>query len=229
TLGDAHALDTGRPVSTLVRRALSQSEPDVRPREIWARVGVLVNELAKPVATLNLAVDGDDPGARLVATAAVAGQPLHLSLRLLARRAPAWQSGQTVFVCENPEVLAAAADALGPRCPPMICLDGQLSAAPRTLLDQLTAAGACFHYHGDFDWPGLRIANHLIARYHATAWRYRVADYVPGDGPPLAGEPVEADWDTALAPRMRAANVAVHEESQLDALIGDLARAVDPE
>lgn len=225
TFGDAHALDTGRPVSTLVRRALSQGETDTRPREVWARVGVLVNELAKPVVTLNLAVAGDDSGSRLLATAAAAGQPLHLSLRLLARRAPAWQHGQSVFVCENPEVLAAAADALGAACPPMICLDGQLSAAPRTLLDQLAVAGAHFYYHGDFDWPGLRIANHLIARYHAAPWCYTAADYAPCDGPPLAGESVEAEWDSALATRMRVAKIAVHEESQLDALIADLAHA----
>lgn len=226
-LGDAHGLDTGRPVATLARRALAEGDADLRPRELWASAGVLVNELAKPVATLNLAVDGDDASAALVATAAGAGEPLHLSLRLLSRRAPAWRADQRIFVCENPEVLAAAADALGPNCPPMISLDGQLSAAPRTLLDQLAAAGAHFHYHGDFDWPGLRIANHFIGRYGATPWRYAAADYTPDDGPPLTSEPVEAVWDNALARRMHAAGTAVHEESQLDTLIADLASAVD--
>lgn len=230
TLGDAHALDTGRPVATLVRRALAEGDVSLRPRELWASQGVLVNELAKPVATLNLAVEGDDAGARLVAMAAEAGEPLHLSLRLLTRRMPAWRPGQAVFVCENPEVLSAAADALGPECPPMVSIDGQLSAAPRTLLDQLAATGARFYYHGDFDWPGIRIGNHVIARYNATPWRYAASDYVPGDhGSPLAGEPVEADWDAALATRMQASGMAVHEESQLDTLIADLAGAGKPE
>lgn len=183
---------------------------------------MLVNELAKPVATLNLAVDGEDGAARLVAAAV--GEPLHLSLRLLTRRKPAWRNGQTVFVCENPEVLAAAADAVGARCPPMISLDGQLSAAPRTLLDQLAAAGCAFYYHGDFDWPGITIANGIIARYGATPWRYSARDYAPDHGPRLAGEPVEAVWDAELVPRMRAAGIAIHEESQLDGLIADLAR-----
>lgn len=230
TLGDAHGLDTGRPVATLVRRALAEpGAADSRPRELWADQGVLVNELAKPVATLNLVATGDDPGSHLVATAATAGEPLHLSLRLLGRQAPAWRTGQHVFVCENPEVVSAAADALGARCPPMISLDGQLSAAPRTLLDQLAAAGARLVYHGDFDWPGLRIANHIVARYGAAPWRYSAPDYRPDNGPPLVGEPVEAAWDAALATRMRAANVAVHEESQLDTLIADLAGAGKPE
>ena len=39
-----------------------------------------------------------------------------------------------LFVCAN---LAAAADHLGPRCPPLVSLDDQLPAASRTLLDQL--------------------------------------------------------------------------------------------
>ena len=53
---------------------------------------------------------------------------------------------------------------------------------------------------------------------------------MPGDhGSPLVGEPVEADWDAALAARMQASGMAVHEESQLDTLIADLAGAGKPE
>ncbi len=224
TLGDAHALDTGQPVSTLVRRALAGSDNATRPRELWAGQGVLVNELAKPVATLNLAATGNDPCSQLVRTAAATGEPLHLSLRSLSRNRPAWQAQQHVFVCENPEVLAAAAETLGPDCPPMVSLDGQLSAAPRMLLDQLVAAGAQFHYHGDFDWGGLRIANHAISRYGALPWRFSAAEYRPHDGPSLRGEPVEAIWDNELATRMQAAGTAVHEESRLDELMADLRR-----
>lgn len=224
TLRDAHGLDSGRPVATLVRRALADDERDARPRDLWAQNGVLVNELAKPVLTLNLGVDVRHPNSTLLAAAHKAGEPLHLSLRLLGRRAPAWRGGQRVFVCENPEVVSAAADALGPLCPPMIGLDGQLSAAPRVLLDQLAAAHAHFHYHGDFDWPGLRIANHLLTRYAVTPWRFGAQDYRPVDGPGLGDDFVPAAWDEALAPRMAAADIAVHEESQLDLLLGDLRR-----
>jgi uncharacterized protein (TIGR02679 family) len=222
TLGDAHALDTGQPVSTLVRRALTASETAPRPRELWAGQGVLVNELAKPVVTLNLRATGADPGSRFVKVAAAMGEPLHLSLRLLSRSNPEWQRGQCVFVCENPEVLAAAAETLGPRCPALVSLDGQLSAAPRTLLDQLAATGAKFYYHGDFDWGGLRIANHVINRYGAMPWRFSAADYQPDDGPALSGRPVAAVWDADLSPCMQAAGVAIHEESRLDGLVADL-------
>ncbi|HEX7381846.1 MAG TPA: TIGR02679 family protein [Nevskiaceae bacterium] len=221
-LGDAHALDASQPVGTLVLRAVAAGDRDLRPRELWAGQGVLVNELAKPVATLNLAADGSGFAARLVRLAAAVGEPVHLSLRLLAHRAPAWAPEQRIFVCENPAVLAAAADALGPRCPPMVSIDGQLSAAPRTLLDQLAARGATFRYHGDFDWGGLHIANVLFARYRVLPWRFDAAHYRPTDGPPLHGNPVIASWDAALSPAMRKAGIAIHEESLLDALLADL-------
>src|SRR5690606_25283358 len=48
-LGDAHALDAGQAVATLVLRAfgLEQSAVDgVRARDQWARLGITVNELA---------------------------------------------------------------------------------------------------------------------------------------------------------------------------------------
>lgn len=224
TLGNAHALDNGQPVATLIRRVLDPAREQLRMRDLWAEQGVLVNELAKPVATLNLATTGQSASDTLIQAAATAGEPLHLSLRLLLRAAPTWQPNQTLHVCENPEILAAAADALGPACPPMICIDGQLSAAPRTLLDQLTTAGAKIHYHGDFDWPGLTIANTIHARYGFIPWRFTSADYQPDHGPALAGTPVEAHWDSELTAQMRNAGVAIHEESELKPLLADLTR-----
>ena len=224
TLGNAHALDNGQPVATLIRRVLGPAREQPRMRDLWAEQGVLVNELAKPVATLNLATTGHSASDKLIQAAATAGEPLHLSLRLLLRATPSWQPDQTLHVCENPEILAAAADALGPACPPIICIDGQLSAAPRTLLDQLTAAGAKIHYHGDFDWPGLTIANTLHARYGFTPWRFTAADYCPDHGPALAGPVVEARWDSELMARMREAGIAIHEESELEVLLADLGR-----
>lgn len=229
TLGDAHALDKSRPVATLVLHVLANAEAgdrarDTRARELWAGQGVLVNELAKPVAVLNLAATGESLTARLVQAAGRTGEPLHLSLRQLSRTPPPWRAAQFIFVCENPEVLAAAADRLGPRCPPMISLDGQLSAAPRTLLDQLAAAGAQFHYHGDFDWGGLAIANFFFQRYGGTPWRYASGDYQAAVGPPLKGDPVPASWDAQLADHMQTTGIALHEEAVLEPLLRDLER-----
>ncbi|MDZ7785476.1 MAG: TIGR02679 family protein [Halioglobus sp.] len=226
-LGDAHGLDNGRAVSTVLQRALDPARELPRPRDVWASQGVMVGELAKPVLSLNLCAAGSGPLDLLVRTAQAGGEPLHLSLRALLRHRPQWRENREVFVCENPDVVAAAADELGAGCPPLVCLDGQLSAAPRTLLDQLDAAGCAFYYHGDFDWAGLAIGNGIVARYRASPWRFSAADYTPAQGPALKGDSVEAVWDRALAPKMRAAGVAVHEEARLGELLGDLGRYCD--
>jgi uncharacterized protein (TIGR02679 family) len=62
-----------------------------------------------------------------------------------------------VRICENPVVVAAAADELGARCQPLVCVGGQPSAAGWRLLELLAAGGAEFGHHGDFDWGGVRI------------------------------------------------------------------------
>lgn len=222
-LGDAHGLDPSRPVATLLRRALDPDRLLTRWREVWAGQGVMVSELAKPVAVLNLRTEGADPVDRLLETARQAGEPLHLSLRQLLRMPPQWQREQPIYICENPDILAAAADALSTACLPMVSLDGQLSAAPRTLLDQLHAAGCPLYYHGDFDWPGLAIGNGIVKRYAAKPWRFSAADYAPRQGIELQGEPVAALWDDGLAAKMRAMGLAVHEEAQLSILLQDLA------
>ena len=71
---------------------------------------------------------------------------------------------ELVRICENPVVIAAAADELGSRCPPLVCVGGQPSAAGWRLLDLLAAGGAEFRYHGDFDWGGIRIASAVRQR-----------------------------------------------------------------
>ena len=74
-LGDAHALDSGRATATLVLAVWRQIAPTLddqdddsltddgdaqqssgteRDREVWAKAGVLVNELARPALFLNL-------------------------------------------------------------------------------------------------------------------------------------------------------------------------------
>ena len=101
------------------------------------------------------------------------GEPVHLSLRSLLRRPPTWHVAQRdVFVCENPNIVAIAADRLGAACAPLACTDGMPSAAQQTLLAQLAAAGARLRYHGDFDWPGLVIGNFVMREFGAEPWRF---------------------------------------------------------
>lgn len=91
--------------------------------------------------------------------------------------------------------------------------------------------GAVLRYHGDFDWPGVAIANRVIGTSGATAWRMGAADYEEalaaagasvGELLPLEGRPVTAVWDAELTASMERAGVAVHEEAVLDVLVADL-------
>lgn len=235
TLGDAHGLDPGQPVGTLVRRALGLrqgSEPTESgegDQELWAGAGVLLGGGITSLAlVLNLPAAGASPTERLLQIARVAGDPCYLTLRQLVRDQPRWDcGGAAIHVCENPALVAEAATRLGPDAAPLVCTRGQPSAAVGILLRQLAGAGARLGYHGDFDWPGIRIANGVIARYGALPWRLSAEDYLAAarTGKPLIGEPVEPAWAPGLAAAMRARGEAVEEECLVETLLGDLAAA----
>jgi len=103
-------------------------------------------------------------------------------------------------------------------------------AAQRTLLAQLAQAGARLRYHGDFDWPGLRIANYVMRTWEARPWRFMPRDYeaaatdAPHTRRDLDGAGVEASWDAAVAPAMRRHGVAIAEVAGAASLLEDLGR-----
>ncbi|MEO8124994.1 MAG: TIGR02679 family protein [Burkholderiales bacterium] len=221
TLGDAHALDDGQAAATLalavVRHARSpETDDDEGRRALWATVGVSVNELARPALALNLQARD--------------GEPAFWSLRQLLRTPLRWPvQGLVVNVCENPNLVAIAADALGARCAPLVCTDGMPAAAQRALLSQLAASGARLRYHGDFDWPGIAIANFVQRAFGAKPWRMAANDYERGLGlhaqiaAPLNGTPVTPAWSDALGATMQHAQRALAEEALAAALLEDLA------
>ncbi|MDQ3578344.1 MAG: DUF2399 domain-containing protein, partial [Actinomycetota bacterium] len=134
-----------------------------------------------------------------------------------------------VWVCENPIVVATAADELGAACPPVVCLSGQPSLAAIELLTLLASDGAHFVYHGDFDWGGIRIANGLTTRVDWTPWRFGTESYeqaiLATVGDELRGQPATAHWDPRLRGAMEAAGRKIEEELFLPDLIADLAAA----
>ncbi|MFG3496302.1 TIGR02679 family protein [Streptomyces sp. NPDC047928] len=228
-LGSAHALDDGTPQATLTLsgiRALTGfadgSGAEWR-RDAWASAGLLKDELSSTVLTLNLR------GTPALDWMADEGEPAVLTLRQLTRR-PLSVASPVVRICENPAVLAAAADTLGPACSPLICLQGQPSAAALTLLRHLHGNGSALHYHGDFDWGGLRIADALLRRVPWRPWRYTARDYraaLTGSDSklaprPLTGSPIQTHWDPDLAEALADAGIRVEEERELDLLLSDL-------
>lgn len=238
-LGHAHALDDG-PVQAAVLRALAwHDEPGVlegavRRRMLWASAGVALDTVSSTVLVLGLTMPGNGPAAATLAANAAAGLPARLTLGqvrhyLDAERVQGTSAPATVFACENPSVAEAAADALGPRCAPLVCVEGRPSVAANLLMQELRDAGSRIHYHGDFDWPGLAIAGSVIGG-GALPWRFGAADYKDGLAlnarpkplPEPVGE-VQSPWDDALALAMRDHRMAVEEETVLDGLLADLA------
>jgi uncharacterized protein (TIGR02679 family) len=240
--GEAHALDDGRPAGTLAvsaARALAglpfaaEGSADSR-RAAWAAVGVHLDELSSLVLCLGLPGDRRTPLGRVLASCREAGQPAVLTLRQLRCHTEPLSTGPVsaspVRICENPVVVASAADELGAHCRPLVCVGGQPSAAGWRLLELLALGGAEFGYHGDFDWGGVRIARTVRDRVTWRPWRYDRQAYeaaVTSADPltPLArltGEPSATPWDPGLAAAMRHRNVRVEEELTLDALLRDL-------
>ncbi|MGH2898338.1 MAG: TIGR02679 family protein, partial [Solirubrobacteraceae bacterium] len=231
--GDSHALDVGEPLGTIALRLARRigaprgltEDDDARPRDIWASVGVLCDELSAPALVLNLVAATTTATGRALAIHAEAGEPCRLSVRQLLRDPPQFQYSRrpVIYVCENPSVVSSAADRLGARSEPLVCVEGQPRTAARLLLTHLASSGARLAYHGDFDWGGVRIGNVVIGQYGAAPWRFTAADYgATIGGRPLEGNPVDASWDAALAGAMLAAARAVHEEQVMNDLLSDL-------
>lgn len=231
-LGASHALDPGRPVATLVLRALAvlADRPPPRSaaerRDLWESAGVIADDLSCDVLVLGLAPSGGGRIGEALRALAAEGEPARLTLRQFAGSDLHFPFPR-IRICENPVVVSAAADRWGPRAAPLICLGGYPNHAGRRLLTRLADQGADLLYHGDFDWAGLQIANHLLKTLPIRPWRFTSEDYrraleTEAERPILRDRPVAAQWDPDLATAMAAAGVAVEEETVLEELLGDL-------
>lgn len=230
TAGSSHALDSDTPLGRLAVRALAaqleqpqpQSAADVRA--LWSLAGLVRDELSTTVLVLNLPVRPGSSLGDILIRLHQDGQPARLTFRQL--RHPCEfdsSSSREIFVCENPAVMAAAADRWREQTKPLVCVEGQPSLAAQALLQLLVQQGFSLRYHGDFDWGGVRIANWIWKRYSFQPWRFSLADYLAAPpGRLLQGEPAETPWDPALANAMQHRSTAIHEEAVLEQLVCDL-------
>ncbi len=228
--GDAHALDRDQPLGRLIVRLLGGDEDARAWRATWAAAGIRSDELSPTALGLGLRFAGDGGLARIAAIAAETGEPLRLTSRQLRDPTPLLLPGGRLHVCENPAVVAYAAERLGPACAPLLASEGWPSVAVLDLLDRARAAGATILVHADFDWAGLAIAGELITRYAANPWHFdaeALSQHVDRPGPPLCGDPVETPWDPTCATALSERGRALHEEAVLDDLIGGLAPGLD--
>lgn len=229
--GDAHGLDDGTVLAQLVLRAIALDAGVELPdnasarRRLWERYGVSTDSVSTTCLAVGLRAGGASSVARRLALAADSGDPVHLTVRDL-RRLDLVSPG-TVLVCENPRVLEAVADRFAGSVP-VVCTAGQPALVVVDVLQRLVAAGASLRYHGDFDWPGLAIANRLVAEVGVVPWSMGASNYSAAvrrfpTTLALTGRPVDAAWDNALRSTMTGHGVAVHEEAVLDELLDGVA------
>ncbi|MFI5530981.1 TIGR02679 family protein [Kitasatospora sp. NPDC051853] len=234
--GTAHGLDDDTLLSRLVLRGLALALGAPLPgdaagrRDLWRLAAVAPDEVSSTVLTYGLRPVGDGWRERALRERADHHAETHLTLRDLRSLDLAVPACTRVHICENPQVVeAAAATGCGAG---LVCTSGSAATVVLELLDALAAAGCEFAYHGDFDWPGIALANRIVQRYRARPWRMAASDYehlaahtrTQGSPPlPLSGTPVDALWDPGLRPAMAALDLALHEESALHLLLADLA------
>jgi uncharacterized protein (TIGR02679 family) len=234
--GDTKAL-AGTTLEGLVLRGLALRAGEPRPhtaagrRTLWESVGVVPDDLASQVLALNLPVARDDGLGGWLHEAATRGWPFRATLHQLARSMLRVTTPQVVSVCENPAVLRAAAERLGAASAPVVCTEGRPSVACTRLLSSLREGGCELRYHGDLDWPGLRITAAMVVDLGVTPWRMGAGDYLDAlerprrsERPRLRGAPADSPWDPGLATAMRDRDAVVYEEDVLEQLLDDLRR-----
>jgi uncharacterized protein (TIGR02679 family) len=238
--GDTKALNHGTVLSTLLLRALALKTGTGRPgtagerRDLWEANGVVVDDLASRVLVLNIPAEGHGLAegyglAEWLTGAARFGVPFYVTLHQLMTL-PLRIRGALVRVCENPAVLRRAAAELGSGSAPLLCTEGQPSAAFAQLAGVVVDGGGELRYHGDFDWPGLAIASAVMDRHGAVPWRMGAADYLAGlrtdvEHVALTGTPRPTPWDPELSQVMTASGRVLFEETIADDLLRDLSRA----
>ncbi|MEM7583935.1 MAG: TIGR02679 family protein [Acidobacteriota bacterium] len=231
TCADSHALDAGRPLGNLVVDAVARLggiddwHGAENHQQVWAAVGVAKDDVSASVLCFNVPTVGDRLCDQLLADCLAHKEPCRLTTGQLYRHPPTFAAHLVdAFVVENPAILAAARR-LGASCAPLICTDGQPAVAVHALLTRLVEHGTTLHYHGDFDWPGIRIFDRLLRRYPIKPWRYSATDYrMAPAGVELTGKPAATPWDPALHDAMVERECAVHEEQVVDRLLSDLTR-----
>ncbi|MFI6062847.1 TIGR02679 family protein [Streptomyces sp. NPDC051286] len=234
--GTAHGLDDGTWLARLVQRGIALAHGTEPPedasarRALWRLASVTPDEVSSTVLTYGLHPTGGGWREAALRERARHRAESHLTLREIRALQLTLPSDTVIRICENPRVVEAAADSACTQ--PLVCTSGSAATVVLDLLDALAAAGCAFTYHGDFDWPGIALANRIIRRYDACSWRMETDDYerlalharARGIPPlPLEGPVVEAQWDADLAPAMDALGVALHEEAALELLVDDLA------
>ena len=228
-LHNSHALDADETLGRAIARLAAVVQGLERPqrggptwRQAWASVGVQCDGVSSRVLTLNLPLTGTAPAARLCG--ALRGEPTWLTLRSLAGDWIA-RAGVTVFVCENPTIVEAAADAFGPECPPLVCTDGIASGAAMDLIAGLAGSGCSIKVRADVDPAGFTVVEQVLAMApDAQPWRFDAHVYAAAHGLSVPEQVPRGTEDSIeqLRDTYRVHQLPLHEERILDDILLDL-------
>jgi uncharacterized protein (TIGR02679 family) len=189
-------------------------------------MGVVLDDLSAPVLTFNLRAIAGSSLEQILNLYRQQGQPAFLTYRQLQSSnmfKPLDSAMHSVFFCENPSIVSAAAREVGGYCKPLICSNGQPTSTVHLLLSQLRDAGAELRCHADFDWAGLRIVDQLVRQHIAIPWRMNAEEYRAASGTvSLDPQPFTASWSPELPDAIRACGTAVFEEQVIRSLLDDL-------
>ncbi len=220
--GDAHALDSERPLGALVADGVTTLAGTDDLRAAWQTFGIQLDQVNSSALTHMLP---GRPGS-LLAAASANGQPLRITHRMLdSDLGLDVDAIGRVQVCENPTIVVLAADQLGPSCRPMVCTDGMPKSVTSRLLAHLRTHGCELLVHADLDAGGVAIVNHLISSVAATPWRMTALDYteaLAGPTTELATAVGPTPWDPDLVVAMQQHGRGVHEEAIASTLLADL-------
>lgn len=222
--GDPHALDEATALAGLVLAVLSVAgvvPAGSRTRAAWSAVAVDLDDLTGGLLTLGLR----PAGWSLPHEAIITLPPKVLNT---VQWASPPRPGSTVFITENPSVIAAAADRAQTTPVYFVCTSGTPAASEIAALSDLVATGWNVLIRADFDVAGIE---HVRALLHgipgSQPWRMDADEYerlaqTERASVRLLGSVSETPWDRRLQQVMSEYGVAVYEESLLADLLEDL-------
>jgi uncharacterized protein (TIGR02679 family) len=165
-----------------------------QPNGTPGEVGVVPDRVSATVLLASLRPSGHHLVARQLRERADAGLPAHVCAADLATGPLVPDTAIDVYVSENPRVLEAAL--ASQTTATLVCTQGNPTTTALDLLTGLADAGCRLHYRSDFDWPGIAIANRVMAAtdarhgastgatYRAAVDRHGIRDLVPSPDDP---------------------------------------------
>jgi uncharacterized protein (TIGR02679 family) len=219
---------------------IQQTSANTERLLLYYDAGLLLDTVSSTIAVYNLAGAADTTGQPDTLVAHAQRRLLVLPLHQLLKWQKLTAASQDVYLFENPQVFEEVVDTLQKNTrpslqhPTLLCTSGWPSAAAIRLLDGLltTEPTLRYHYSGDFDVQGLRIAAYLQKRYphNLILWHFTPAAYLSAlheHGSTLSPEEIESlrrlpDSFAPLIAVMAEQRQRAYQESVLPLLVEDV-------